>query len=329
MHGTTPLLETTLLYGTTAALTDLVRVLDGLALLAWLPALAVLGAALRVFWLGQTAPRPSLSRWLIPVPLPADLQRVPVAPYGPDTRRAAYPAAMGRATLTASTVWPALLLTGLWLATVLRPHHAHGPGGHRFDLIGPLPVPPSELVQAPPQGGGPPPRSPLKDFRSALIVPTRDRTAPPDSLDVLDPNDLTVFDPRGLANSPWEGTGIGNGEDPTGPGNQGVGIEGTETEPAPVDLALVDEMPVLVSLPAPRYPEMARQAGVEGRVTLGLLVGRTGRVEQIRVLESIPALDDAARSAALDARFKPARWQRRSVRVWVTMPFRFRLKVAN
>lgn len=48
--------------GTTSALLNLVLMLDGLALLAWLPALAVLGAALRVFWLEQTAPRPLLSR---------------------------------------------------------------------------------------------------------------------------------------------------------------------------------------------------------------------------------------------------------------------------
>lgn len=315
--------------GTTSALLNLVLMLDGLALLAWLPALALLAAALRVFWLQQTAPRPALSRWLIPVPLPADLRRLPVAPYGPATRRAAYPAAMGRAVLTASTLLPGLLLTGLWLATVLRPHHAPLRGGRQFELIGPFPTPPTELLQAPPQGGSPPPRSPMKDFHSALIVPTRDRSAPPDSLDILNPDDITIFDPRGFSNIPWEGTGNGNGEDPTGPGSRGTGVEGTEAEPAPVDLALVDEMPVLVSLPAPRYPEMARQAGVEGRVTLGLLVGRTGRVEQVRVLESIPALDDAARGAALEARFKPASWQRRNVRVWVTMPIRFSLKEAN
>lgn len=327
MHGTTPLLEPVLLYGTTNALIDLVRMLDGLTLLAWLPALAALGAALRVFWLEQTAPRPTFSRWLIPVPMPADLRRVPVAPYGPATRRAAYPAAMARAVLTASTLLPALLLTGLWLATVLLPHHDPLPGGGRFKIIGPLPTPPTELLQAPNQGGSPPPRSPMKDFRSALIVPTRDRSAPPDSLDILSPDDLTVFDPRASVNGPWDG--IGTGEDPTGPGYRGTGVEGTEAEPAPVDLAVVDEMPVLVSLPAPRYPEMARQAGVEGRVTLGLLVGRMGRVEQVRVLESIPALDEAARAAALEARFTPARWQHRSVRVWVTMPIRFSLKEAD
>lgn len=315
--------------GTTSALLNLVLMLDGLALLAWLPALAVLGAALRVFWLEQTAPRPLLSRWLIPVPLPADLRRVPVAPYGPATRRAAYPAAMGRAVLTASTLLPALLLTGLWLATVILPHHAPLLGGHRYRVIGPLPTPPTELIQAPTQGGSPPPRSPMKDFHSALIVPTRDRSAPPDSLDILSPDDITVFDPRGFSNVHSDGIGIGIGEDPTGPGYRGIGVEGAEGEPAPVDLAVVDEMPVLVSLPAPRYPEMARQAGVEGRVTLGLLVGRTGRVEQVRVLESIPALDDAARGAALEARFKPASWQRRNVRVWVTMPIRFSLREAN
>lgn len=131
--------------------------------------------------------------------------------------------------------------------------------------------------------------------------------------------------------TPGPGIGIWDtpGTGPAGPeGQTGAGYRqsGPEEEEPPIDAAIVEELPVLVSLPAPRYPEMARQAAIEGRVTLGLLVGSTGRVEKTRILESIPALDEAALAAALEARFKPASWRNRAVRVWVTLAIRFSLK---
>ena len=55
----------------------------------------------------------------------------------------------------------------------------------------------------------------------------------------------------------------------------------------------------------PIYPEAARQAGVQGIVILEVLVGENGKVQDARVLRSIPALDAAAVAAARQWQFAP------------------------
>jgi len=89
---------------------------------------------------------------------------------------------------------------------------------------------------------------------------------------------------------------------------------------------VVDEMPVRLTIDPPRYPELARQAGVEGTVLVKALVGRDGKVKKA-VVESggpemlrIPALD-CARSAI----FRPALQQNQPVEVWVRIPITFSL----
>jgi protein TonB len=93
----------------------------------------------------------------------------------------------------------------------------------------------------------------------------------------------------------------------------------------PVDFHAVEVQPQLVDLPAPSYPEMARLAEVEGTVLLQVLVGKDGRVKEVRVVQSVPMLDSAAIAAASRAVFTPARQQGRPVSVWVEVPIRFRL----
>ena len=95
--------------------------------------------------------------------------------------------------------------------------------------------------------------------------------------------------------------------------------------PSPDDFVAVEEMPVLIQIPAPVYPDMARQAEVEGTVMVRALVGKDGKVKNAFVTESVPMLDDAAVSAAMKAVFKPALQQHKPVAVWVQIPMRFTL----
>ena len=72
------------------------------------------------------------------------------------------------------------------------------------------------------------------------------------------------------------------------------------------------------------YPDIARQAGVEGTVVVQALVGTDGRVRDTRVVRSIPLLNGAALEAVRQWRFKPASTGGRPVAAWVSVPMSFR-----
>ena len=96
--------------------------------------------------------------------------------------------------------------------------------------------------------------------------------------------------------------------------------------PNPEDYVAVEELPQLVVPPAPAYPKIAQDAGVEGTVLLLVLVGKDGQVKEVRVSKSIPMLDEAAMVAAKKASFKPALQNNKPVAVWVALPIKFFLK---
>ena len=97
---------------------------------------------------------------------------------------------------------------------------------------------------------------------------------------------------------------------------------------APLPVAQVTAPPVVISRVAPSYPEHARALGIQGLVRLEAILSREGRIEQeITILQSIPMLDEAARTALKQWRFRPARNQSgQPVRVILEVPFRFTLK---
>ena len=86
-----------------------------------------------------------------------------------------------------------------------------------------------------------------------------------------------------------------------------------------------DEPPAVVSKPRPEYPDLARQAGVEGTVRLLVFVGVDGRVREAKVVASVPLLDAAALEAIRRWTFTPALANGHPVAVWVAVPVVFRL----
>jgi protein TonB len=63
--------------------------------------------------------------------------------------------------------------------------------------------------------------------------------------------------------------------------------------------------PALVERVAPEYPPLALRAQVHGVVIREAVVDREGRVEDLRVLRSIPLLDRAAIDAVRQWRYSP------------------------
>ncbi len=116
----------------------------------------------------------------------------------------------------------------------------------------------------------------------------------------------------------------------TGAGDMPIVIE----QPAPVETlpgfkqyVYVEEMPAPVRRVSPEYPTIAKEAGVSGLVVAHLLVGRDGRVLDVRIDEghSIVMLNEAAVRAARQWVFTPALANNQPVAVWVAVPFNFRL----
>jgi protein TonB len=77
----------------------------------------------------------------------------------------------------------------------------------------------------------------------------------------------------------------------------------------------------------PRYPEAARQAGIEGTVLVKAYVLVDGSVKDAQVKRSggYSALDRAALDTILESRFIPARRGGTPVAVWVEVPVDFKL----
>lgn len=96
-----------------------------------------------------------------------------------------------------------------------------------------------------------------------------------------------------------------------------------------LDLSLVDELPMLLVGPHPTYPELLRQAGLQGRVILEAVVDTLGRVQRgsIVVVEGAhPGFVAPAQQALLKSLFRPARVRGKAVRVRVRVPIDFVLR---
>ncbi len=141
--------------------------------------------------------------------------------------------------------------------------------------------------------------------------------APIDVPTEIPPIDLSqTFDPRDFSGVGVEGGVFGGDVGGTGP----VDLTQTFLE------AVVDERPERLSGPPLRYPEMLRQAGIEGFVIVEFVIDTTGRAEvsSINVLQSTnrafeaPAIDVIRRSL-----YRPGRVRGQPVRVLVQQQISF------
>ena len=76
---------------------------------------------------------------------------------------------------------------------------------------------------------------------------------------------------------------------------------------------------------APIYPSLARTVHVEGIVVLEATIDTEGVVTDLRVLRSVPLLDDAALQAVRQWRYTPGQLNGQAVAVIITVTVRFAL----
>lgn len=94
---------------------------------------------------------------------------------------------------------------------------------------------------------------------------------------------------------------------------------------APIRLHEGMQMPRKIVDAAPAYPELARAAHREGVVILEAVIDTHGRVESVRVLRSIPLLDQAAVAAVRQWQFTPTLLNGEPVPIVMTVTVNFQL----
>ncbi len=105
-----------------------------------------------------------------------------------------------------------------------------------------------------------------------------------------------------------------------------------EEEKAPTYFVAVEEMPepiggIKAIQEKITYPEIAKRAGVEGKVYILAFVDENGNVTKAQVLKGIGAgCDEAAQDAVLQTKFKPGKQRGTPVKVQVSIPIVFKLQ---
>ena len=119
------------------------------------------------------------------------------------------------------------------------------------------------------------------------------------------------------------------------PTDAGLSVQ-KEEEPSPDEFIVTDQdYNEVVSRVLPdlqrrvEYPEMARRAGVEGRVSIKVLIGKDGKPKPGRTIVEETAselFNPAAVKAIMAQVFPPATQNGQPVEVWVVIPIVFRLR---
>lgn len=114
-----------------------------------------------------------------------------------------------------------------------------------------------------------------------------------------------------------------NAQDPPPPPPPPEGVVFTDYDdpPQPVDGFLSIQKNLA-------YPEIARKAGVEGRVLVHTFIDENGNVTETKIAQSLGpnGCDEAAMKAIKSVTWTPARKDNRNIGVWIEVPIDFRLQ---
>jgi len=226
-------------------------------------------------------------------------------PYGAPELQEVARKYMVRSVVVASSIWIIVYLLSFGTSELLR---------HRPHETSVVIVPYRELAPPPPlTQDAPPPQvnvtQPVAPPTAAVPIPVPEAEAPPEQ---------TIASQQDIAQStPSVATGEGN--------DIVVAPPGDDELPRFGEYVYVEELPEAITKAQPVYPDLAREAGVDGTAMVQALVGKDGRVKDTRVVKSIAMLDGAAEAAVKQWVFKPALSNNKPVAVWVAVPVKFTL----
>ncbi len=89
-------------------------------------------------------------------------------------------------------------------------------------------------------------------------------------------------------------------------------------------------MPAFIDKKKPRYPEMARVAGIEGKVFVSVLISEKGHPMKAQIMKRVPSdqtvFDNAAIECVMSSSYSPGIQNGSPIKVWLTVPIRFTLR---
>jgi protein TonB len=90
-----------------------------------------------------------------------------------------------------------------------------------------------------------------------------------------------------------------------------------------------EKMPGFLDQRKPVYPEMARIAGITGKVFVSVLIGEDGRPIKAKVMKRVPAdcevFDAVAVKSVMESKYYPGIQNGSPIKVWFTVPIKFQL----
>ena len=228
-------------------------------------------------------------------------------PYGAPELKEVAQKYMTRAVLTSSAVW--IVVYGLSFGSSQL-------AAHRPKETSVIVVPYREISAPPPLSNDTPPpqvavATAVAAPAAAIPVPVPDAEAPMEQT-IKSQEEIAAATPSAASTNDQ--------------GQQIVVAPPTEDDlPKFGEYVYVEELPEAITKVSPQYPDLAREAGVDGTVMVQALVGKDGHVKDTRVVKSIPMLDAAAAAAVRQWVFKPALSNNKPVAVWVAVPVKFTL----
>jgi len=150
-------------------------------------------------------------------------------------------------------------------------------------------------------------------------VPVPDEEAPPEQT-------IATQQEMSQQASPALTEGLGSGATQI---TQDIKIEPEKTEEEPDINAFVavEKMPEMVVTAQPEYPEIARRAGITGKVYVKVLIDKQGKPKKAVILKSdAEVFNEPAIAAAMKCVFTPAIQNNHPVSVWIVLPYKFTLQ---
>jgi len=178
----------------------------------------------------------------------------------------------------------------------------------KYSDLGP---PPSIANEAPPQISI---AGPVAPPTVGVPVPVPDEQAPPEAT-------IATQQEMSQQQAPALSQDLGSGQVI----KQDIIIESNE-EPGMDAFVPVEKYPEMVVSVKPEYPEIAKRAGITGKVFVKVLVDKEGKPKRAVVVKSDSELfNDAAIAAAMRSAFTPALQNNHPIAVWIVLPYKFQL----
>ncbi len=190
------------------------------------------------------------------------------------------------------------------------------------------PPPPPPPVQTPPPAA-------RAQIEFQVIEPAPEEEVDPDEtireMDELVEADTAMIGNQDVEGIADDGTGEPDWDGLGGIGDEPVEVQPVEDDPDPYAFVIAEEQPKPVNMDEIRnligYPTMAREAEIEGKVTVRVLVDKSGKYKKHIVLKDPhPILTKAVEKKLNKLQFTPGIQGGNPIKVWVTIPFDFKLQ---